>query len=137
MLKRSCFWKPFGSERVNEPQKLLKSAKKYLYPTFSSFWAKLSYKKSLLVRSEIFGLLVHTLTANYEYSRSNRENLLLPIQMQLSEKPKIFCFIFIAFLESTLSFEHFEKKRKRKKKEPPRFSISEVIDSERRAYLNA
>ena len=57
--------------------------------------------------------------------------------MQLFEKPKIFCFIFIAFLESTLSFEHFEKKRKRKKKEPPRFSISEVIDSERRAYLNA
>ena len=43
------------------------------------------------------------LTANYEYSRSNRENLPLPIQMQLSEKPK-------TFLESTLNFEHFEKK---------------------------
>ena len=35
----------------------------------------------ILVRSEIFGLLVYTLTANYEYSRSNRENLPLPIQM--------------------------------------------------------
>ena len=43
------------------------------------------------------------LTANYEYSRSNSENLPLPIEMQLSEKPK-------TFLESTLNFENFEKK---------------------------
>ena len=28
------------------------------------------------------------LTANYEYSSSNKENLPLPIQMQLSKKPK-------------------------------------------------
>ena len=75
----------------------------------------------------------NTLTANYKYSRSNRENLSLPIQMQLSEKPKIFCQFFIAFLESTLNFEHFETK----KNESHNSSISEVIDSERRAYLNA
>ena len=41
MNKRACFWKLFGSERVNESQKQLKSAEKYFYPTFSSFWAKL------------------------------------------------------------------------------------------------
>ena len=29
----------------------------------------------------------NTLTANYEYSRSNRENLPLPIQIKLSKKP--------------------------------------------------
>ena len=52
--------------------------------------------------------------------------------MQLSEKLKILCSIFIAFLESTLSFNHFKKK----KKELRSLSISEVIDSERRAYLN-
>ena len=52
--------------------------------------------------------------------------------MQLSEELKILCSIFIAFLESTLSFNHFEKK----KKELRSLSISEVIDSERRAYLN-
>ena len=40
------------------------------------------------------------------------ENLLLPIQMQLSKKPKSFCCIFIAYLEPTLDFEYFEKKRK-------------------------
>ena len=55
------------------------------------------------------------LTANNEYSGSNRENVPIPIQMQLSEKPK--------FLESTLNFEHFEKS------EPHSSSISEVIDS--------
>ena len=52
----------------------------------------------------------NTLTANDEYCRSNMENLPLPIETQLSEKPKIFCCIFIAFLESTLNFEHFEKR---------------------------
>ena len=50
------------------------------------------------------------LTANYEYSRSNSENLPLPIEMQLSEKSKIFSKFFIGFLESTLNFENFEKK---------------------------
>ena len=51
------------------------------------------------------------LTASYEYSCSNRENLLLQIRKQLSEKPEIFCFIFIAFLESTLNLGHVEKKK--------------------------
>ena len=110
MHKSSCFWKPFGSQRINESQKLLKSKEKHFYSAFSSFWAKLSYKKSFLVRYEILGLLFNTLTADYQYSRSNRENLPLPIQMQLFKKPKTFCCIFIAFLESTLNFEYFEKK---------------------------
>ena len=70
----------------------------------------------------------NTLTTNYEYSRSDRENLPLPIQMQLSEKLKPFS----GFLEYTLNFEHFEKKD-----EPHSSSIYEVTDSERRAYLNA
>ena len=39
--------------------------------------------------------------------------------------------IFYRNLESTLNFEHFENKN-----EPHSLSISEVIDSERRAYLN-
>ena len=42
---------------------------------------------------------------------------------------------FIAFLESTLNIEHFEKK-KIKKNEPHSLSISQIIDSDRRDYLN-
>ena len=52
--------------------------------------------------------------------------------MHLSKQPKLFCCFFIAFLESTLNFEHFEKKF-----ELHSLSISEIIDSERRGYLNA
>ena len=84
---------------------------------------------SFLVKSEILGLLVNTLTTFGEYSRRNRENLPLPIQIQLSGKLKSFSHNFIAFLECTLNLEHFEKK------EPHSSSISEVIDSERPAYL--
>ena len=100
--KRSCFWKPFGSQRVNDSSKLLKSAVKQFCPIFSSLRVKFSLKKSFLVRSEL-GLLVNMLTADSEYSRHNSENLTLPIQRQLSRKTK-------TFLESTLNFEHFEKK---------------------------
>ena len=53
---------------------------------------------------------INTMTANYEYSRSNRENSPLPIQMQLSDKVKTVYGFFIAFLESTLNFEHFKKR---------------------------
>ena len=42
MHTRACFWKAYCSERVNESQKLVQYAEKNFYPTFSSFWAKLS-----------------------------------------------------------------------------------------------
>ena len=53
---------------------------------------------------------LNTLTANYEYSRSNTDNLPLAVQKQLSEKLETFSRFFIAFFESALNFEHFEKK---------------------------
>ena len=71
------------------------------------------------------------LTADGKYSRHNRENSPLPIQMQLSKNSKTFHCFFIAFLESTLNFENFEKI------EPRSLSISEITDSERRGYRNA
>ena len=66
-----------------------------------------------------------------EYFRHARENLPLPVQVQLSKKPNTFCRFFIAFLESTCNFERFEKN------ELHSLSISEIINSERRGYLNA
>ena len=50
------------------------------------------------------------LTTNWEYSRSNRENLPLPVPTQLSEKLKTFPQFFIVFVECTLNLEHIEKK---------------------------
>ena len=56
------------------------------------------------------GLLVNTLAANEKYHILNRDNLMIPIQMQLSQKEKTFSRFFAAFLKSRLSFKHFEKK---------------------------
>ena len=125
-------WKPFRSTSVKDSQKLLKSAEKKFDPTLSSFLGNLSWKKLFLFRYEILRLLVNAVIATYEYSRRNGENLLLEIRMQLSKKPKTFFNFLIASLESKLIFEHFESK-----KWAWCWSISYIIDSERRAYLNA
>ena len=91
----------------------------------------MSSEKLILIRSEILGLLHNTWPANYDYSSINRENLPLPIQIKFSKKTKTFWCSFFAFLESTLNFQRSEKKI-----EPHWSSISEVLDSERCAYLN-
>ena len=55
-------------------------------------------------------MLLSTLTVNNKNSHSSIENLLLPIQMQLSDKQKTFSATFIPFLEYKLIFKNFEKK---------------------------
>lgn len=67
-------------------------------------WLNIMFKSIRL--AEVF----NTLTADEEYSHCNRENLSLPIQMQLLKKSKNFGCKFNAFLESLLNFEHFEVK---------------------------
>ena len=53
------------------------------------------------------------LNANDKCPCSNWENLRLLIQMQLSEKSKIFHSHFLAFLESALDCKHYEIKKKK------------------------
>ena len=43
-------------------------------------------------------------------SLPNRDNLMQPIHMQLSEKVKTFSGFFNVFLKSRLSFEYFKQK---------------------------
>ena len=43
-------------------------------------------------------------------SLPNRDNLMQPIHMQLSQKLKTFPRFFPAFSKSSLNFEHFQKK---------------------------
>ena len=43
-------------------------------------------------------------------SLPNTDNLMQPIDMQLSQKWKTFCKFFPAFSKSRLNFEHFQKK---------------------------
>ena len=132
MYNRDCFWKPFASEHVNESQKLLKSAEKHFHPTFSWFWGMLSLKKLILIRSDILRLFVNMLTANSEYSRSNRDSLPLQIQTKLSAKTNIFLWYFPSIFSIYIKFKMFWKKHERHGS-----NISEVIEWKRCAYLNA
>ena len=50
--------------------------------------------------------IVNTLAADEKYPVLNRDNLKIPIQMQLSQKQKIFSEILSEFLKSRLNFEH-------------------------------
>ena len=73
--KRSSFRTPFANERVNGFQTLLKSARHYYYPLFSSIRGKLSWKKSPSVWHEILKLFVNASTADDKYSGTNMQNL--------------------------------------------------------------
>ena len=59
------------------------------------------------------------------------QNLRQQFQTPLSQKQKTFYVFLIAFLKCTLNIEHFQKKD-----EYPCLIISEMIDAERRGYLN-
>ena len=59
---------------------------------------------------QILGLLVNTLTANENYPVLDRDNLMIPIQMHLSQKQKTFSQFLGGFSKSTLNFKYCEKK---------------------------
>ena len=65
------------------------------------------------------------MAAGEKYPVLNRDNLTIPIQMQLSQKPNTFCQFFAAFLKFLFNFKYFETKYI-----PHRFCISEITDSE-------
>ena len=83
MSEKPCFRGPFDNQHGRSVQALLKSA---------------SYQK----------FLVNKLAANQKYPVLNRDNITIPIQMQLSEKEKTFSQLFAPFLKSNLNFERFE-----------------------------
>ena len=91
----------------------------------------MSWKKSPSVWYEILRLFVNALTVDDKYSGSSMQNLPQQFQTPLSEKQKIFSGFFIAFLKCAWNLEHFQKKD-----EYSSLIISEIIDAERRGYLN-
>ena len=68
------------------------------------------WKKSLLVMQKILRLFVNTLTVNDKHYVINRDNLPQPIQMELSQKQKLFSEFFFAFLKSILNFKRLPTK---------------------------
>ena len=76
-------------------------------------------------------MLHNTLTGNWQYFLSNRENLPLPIHINLSKELSTIALLSFIF------WNVYEISNVLKKIERHRSSISEVIGSETGAYLNA
>ena len=85
----------------------------------------------VLVKSELVGRFVNTLTADYKYSRQIRDNLSQQVPTQTSLKLKTCSRFIIAFLKSWLNFEYLEKKD-----QSHSLSITEIINCETGSYLN-
>ena len=67
-------------------------------------------KRSVWLRCKILGLFVNPFTAHGKYSPLNRDNLMQHLQIQLSQKKKVFRDYFFAFSKFTFNFEHFQTK---------------------------
>ena len=80
---------------------------------------------------EILRLFINALTADDKYSGCNMQNLPKQFQTPASQKQKIFSGFFIAFLKCAWNLEHCQKKD-----EYFSLIISEIIDAEKRDYLN-
>ena len=92
---------PFNKQHAKWAEAVLKSASQHLYHIHWSLPSQLSWKKSLFLTCQILGLLVNTLAADEKYPVLNRDNLTIPIQMQLSQKQKTFSQFLGAFFQST------------------------------------
>ena len=64
----------------------------------------------MLELCKILGVFVNTMTDKDKYCFLYRDNLMQPIQILLSQKQNTFSQLLSAFLKSTLTFEHFQKK---------------------------
>ena len=71
-------------------------------------------------------MFVNTLRVNDKDYLLNRDNLTQPIQIQLSQKQKIFSELFLKFLKSILNFKHLAKED-----DPHSSCISRNIGSEK------
>ena len=82
-------------------------------------------EKSLLLTCKFLGLLVNTLAGDKGYPVLNRDNLTIPIQMQVSGKEKTFSHFLAAFLKSTWNFRYFEEED-----DPHRLCIFKITELE-------
>ena len=110
MSKKSRFRVSFDKQHVKRPEALLKSPSVHLYPIDWSLKIQFSWKQSAWLTCQILGLLVNTLAADEMYPLLKRDNLTIPIQMQLSQKQKPFSAFLASILKCRWNFEHFDKK---------------------------
>ena len=69
----------------------------------------MSWKLSLLLTCQILRFSFKTLRADEMYPILNRDNLTIPIQMQLSKKQKTFAQFLAQFLKFILNFKYLKQ----------------------------
>ena len=74
----------FYSQQVKRFQTLVKSSWEHLCHIFWSLWGEKIWKISTWLNFHIVGVFANTWTADYKYPVPDCENLLFPIQIQLS-----------------------------------------------------
>ena len=97
MSKKSRFRLPFQKEHGKRVSTLFKFERQHLYHIYWSTRRHFSCKKSLLVICKCLRLFVNTMSVVDKCSLPNRDNLMQPIHMQLSEKLKHFCSFILRF----------------------------------------
>ena len=97
MSKKSSLRGPIDEHFGKRAQARFKSASLHLYHIYRSLSSQLSWKKSLLLTCQILGLLANTLAAHEKYPVLNRDTLTISIQVQLSEKLKLFRKFWLHF----------------------------------------
>ena len=86
---------------------------------------------SVLVISEMFRVLVNTLTSDDKYSRQNMQIFWQQLQTPLSQKGKTFCRFLIVFLNCGWNLQGSENQE-----EYPSLIITKIIASERDVYIS-
>ena len=97
MCKKSRFRLPFQKEHGKRVSTLFKSERQHLRHIYCSTGRQFSCKKSLLVICQKLRLFFNTMTPVGKCSLPNRDNLMHPIHMQLSQKLKFFCSFILHF----------------------------------------
>ena len=112
MSKKCRLTLPFNMQHGKRARRLFKRERRQFYQIYWLLWRQLSFKKLFLVIPKIFRPFVNTLTSHAKYSVLNKQHLLHPIHMQLTQKQKTFSQFFSVFLKSRWNFEHIKKKRR-------------------------
>ena len=97
MCKKSHFRLPFQKKHDKLVSTLFKFERQHLYHIYWSTGRQLSSKKSPLVIWESLRPFLNTMSAVDKCSLPNRDNLMEPIHMQLSQKLKTFCSFILHF----------------------------------------
>ena len=83
MSKKSRFRGCFDNQYGKRVQALLKPASQHFNHFHRSLSSKFGWKKSFLLTCQILGVLVNTLATDEKYPVLNKDNLTIPIEMQL------------------------------------------------------